>query len=107
MFPAIKAIQSEIPDIPLFQFNSPEREGAPIIQDTIPLAAELSEMTSELFTDVEPAKPRDTLLYIYTSGTTGFPKAAIITNIRYVINLSFKIKKIKDFFIEGSFKSTF
>lgn len=85
MTEAIKAIQSEIPDIPLFQFNSPEREGSPIIQDTIPLAAELSEMTSEPFTDVEPAKPRDTLLYIYTSGTTGFPKAAIITNIRYLL----------------------
>ncbi|XP_050356091.1 long-chain fatty acid transport protein 1 [Nymphalis io] len=85
MTDAIKAIQSEIPDIPLFQFNSPERETAPVLQDTIPLAAELNEMTNEPFSDVEPAKPRDTLLYIYTSGTTGFPKAAIITNIRYLL----------------------
>ncbi|XP_046973611.1 long-chain fatty acid transport protein 1-like [Vanessa cardui] len=85
MADAIKAIQSEIPDIPLFQFNSPERENAPVLQDTIPLAAELNEMTNEPFNDVEPAKPRDTLLYIYTSGTTGFPKAAIITNIRYLL----------------------
>lgn len=33
-----------------------------------------------------PEKPgyNDRLLYIYTSGTTGLPKAAIITNVRYV-----------------------
>ncbi|CAK1543410.1 unnamed protein product [Leptosia nina] len=85
MAEAIKAIQNEIPDIPLFQFNSPDRETAPIVQDTIPLSAELTEMSTETYTDPEPAKPRDTLLYIYTSGTTGFPKAAIITNIRYLL----------------------
>ncbi|XP_034826561.1 long-chain fatty acid transport protein 1-like isoform X2 [Maniola hyperantus] len=85
MTDVIKSIQNEIPDIPLFQFNSPERELAPILQDTIPLATELDEMSSERFADVEPAGTRDTLLYIYTSGTTGFPKAAIITNIRYLL----------------------
>ncbi|KAL4100912.1 hypothetical protein QTP88_020937 [Uroleucon formosanum] len=33
-----------------------------------------------------PEKPgyNDKLLYIYTSGTTGYPKAAIITNVRYI-----------------------
>lgn len=33
-----------------------------------------------------PEKPgyNDRLLYIYTSGTTGYPKAAIITNVRYI-----------------------
>ncbi|XP_039746125.1 long-chain fatty acid transport protein 1-like [Pararge aegeria] len=85
MTDVIKSIQNEIPDIPLFQFNSPERESVAILQDTIPLATELDEISSEQFTDVEPASTRDTLLYIYTSGTTGFPKAAIITNIRYLL----------------------
>ncbi|XP_045505495.1 long-chain fatty acid transport protein 1 [Colias croceus] len=85
MADAIKSIQHEIPDIPLFQFNSPDRENAPIVQDTIPLSSELTEMSIETYVDPEPAKPRDTLLYIYTSGTTGFPKAAIITNIRYLL----------------------
>ncbi|XP_023934323.1 long-chain fatty acid transport protein 1 [Bicyclus anynana] len=85
MTDVIKSIQNEIPDIPLFQFNSPERESASLVQDTIPLATELDEMSSERFTDVEPASTRDTLLYIYTSGTTGFPKAAIITNLRYLL----------------------
>lgn len=79
---AIKEIQSEIHDMPLFQFNSPERDGTTVLQDTVPLAAELEEMSSETF-PIVPTNPRDTLLYIYTSGTTGFPKAAIITNIRY------------------------
>ncbi|CAG9570628.1 unnamed protein product [Danaus chrysippus] len=85
MIDAIKAIQSQIPDIPLYQFNAVERPTAPIVNDATFLNAELNEMSSDSFTDIEPAKPRDTLLYIYTSGTTGFPKAAIITNIRYLL----------------------
>ncbi|CAK1591339.1 unnamed protein product [Parnassius mnemosyne] len=82
---AINEIQHEIRDIPLFQFNSPDRHSAPILQGAAPLATELVEMSSDALTDVDPAKPRDTLMYIYTSGTTGFPKAAIITNIRYLL----------------------
>ncbi|KPJ19747.1 Long-chain fatty acid transport protein 1 [Papilio machaon] len=82
---AIKEIQHELRDIPLFQFNSPDRPNAPLLQDTSPLASELAEMSTEAYIDVEVAKPRDTLMYIYTSGTTGFPKAAIITNIRYLL----------------------
>ncbi|OWR46207.1 FATP protein [Danaus plexippus plexippus] len=85
MIDAIKAIQSQIPDIPLFQFNAVDRQTVPVVNDATFLTAELNEMSSESFTDIEPAKPRDTLLYIYTSGTTGFPKAAIITNIRYLL----------------------
>lgn len=84
MADAIKEIQSEIHDMPLFQFNSPERDGSAVLQDTVPLAAELEEMSSETF-PIVPTNPRDTLLYIYTSGTTGFPKAAIITNIRFLL----------------------
>ncbi|XP_026727554.1 long-chain fatty acid transport protein 1-like [Trichoplusia ni] len=85
MTAAIKEIQHEIPDIPLFQYNSPDRPSSPVLQDTAPLAAELREMSHEPVVDCGQAKPRDTLLYIYTSGTTGFPKAAIITNIRYLL----------------------
>ncbi|XP_020711168.2 long-chain fatty acid transport protein 4 isoform X2 [Athalia rosae] len=29
--------------------------------------------------------PRDKLIYIYTSGTTGMPKAAVVTNLRYML----------------------
>lgn len=79
----MKEIQSEIRDMPVFQFNSPERPSAAILQNTPSLAAELKEMANEHFEPI-PGKPRDTLLYIYTSGTTGFPKAAIIPHIRYV-----------------------
>ncbi|XP_059061297.1 long-chain fatty acid transport protein 1 [Achroia grisella] len=84
MVDAITEIQHEIRDIPLFQYNSPERNSSPVLQDTASLASELKEMTSEPFQAVQ-AKPRDTLLYIYTSGTTGFPKAAVITNIRFLL----------------------
>ncbi|XP_050668157.1 long-chain fatty acid transport protein 1 [Leptidea sinapis] len=85
MSDAIKEIQTELHDMPLFQFNSPDRTAAPILQDTIPLSTEITGMSVESFKDSEPAKPRDTLLYIYTSGTTGFPKAAVVTNIRYLL----------------------
>ncbi|XP_075985407.1 fatty acid transport protein 3 [Anticarsia gemmatalis] len=85
MSEVIKEIQHEIPDIPLFQFNTPDREIAPVLQDTAPLAAELKEMSSDPVVDAGRATPRDTVLYIYTSGTTGFPKAAVITNIRYML----------------------
>ncbi|KAG6449644.1 hypothetical protein O3G_MSEX006145 [Manduca sexta] len=84
MTDAIKEIQHEIRDMPLFQFNSPERDINTTLQDTAPLATEVNEMSSESF-PIVPSNPRDTLLYIYTSGTTGFPKAAIITNIRYLL----------------------
>ncbi|KAJ0171623.1 hypothetical protein K1T71_013173 [Dendrolimus kikuchii] len=84
MAEAIKDIQADIRDMPLFQFNSPERSKVPVLQDTSHLAAELDEMSLEPF-PVVPSSPRDTLLYIYTSGTTGFPKAAVITNMRYLL----------------------
>ncbi|XP_063629102.1 long-chain fatty acid transport protein 1-like isoform X2 [Cydia splendana] len=86
---AVKEIRSEIHDIPLFQFNSPDRPAlekpATILQDAAPLASELAEMSAAPFTEAGTASPRDTLMYIYTSGTTGFPKAAVITNIRYLL----------------------
>ncbi|XP_026318265.1 long-chain fatty acid transport protein 1-like [Hyposmocoma kahamanoa] len=81
---AVKEIQSEIRDMPLFQFNSPDRPSTTILQNTPSLAAELKEMANEPFEPI-PGKPRDTLLYIYTSGTTGFPKAAIIPHVRYLL----------------------
>ncbi|XP_041980169.1 long-chain fatty acid transport protein 1 [Aricia agestis] len=82
---AIKEVQNELADMPLFQYNSPERETTSLIQDTIPLATELNEISAEPFTEVVQAKPRDTLMYIYTSGTTGFPKAAIVTHTRFLL----------------------
>ncbi|XP_048001330.1 long-chain fatty acid transport protein 1-like [Leguminivora glycinivorella] len=83
---AVKEIRSEIHDIPLFQFNSPDHPApSPILQDASPLASELTEMSSAPFTEAGVDSPRDTLMYIYTSGTTGFPKAAVITNIRYLL----------------------
>ncbi|GBP61965.1 Long-chain fatty acid transport protein 1 [Eumeta japonica] len=85
MTEAIKEIQDELRDMPLFQYNSLDRETAEIIENATPLAAELKEMPSDAVTDAVATKPRDTLLYIYTSGTTGFPKAAIITNIKYLV----------------------
>ncbi|CAH1365871.1 unnamed protein product [Tenebrio molitor] len=35
-------------------------------------------------TDLDKGKPKDKLVFIYTSGTTGLPKAAVITNMRYM-----------------------
>lgn len=85
MSTAVKEIQNDIQDIPLYQFNSPDRETAPILANTVPLVTELREMPSGPVNDVGVATIRDRVLYIYTSGTTGFPKAAVITNIRFML----------------------
>lgn len=49
----------------------------------------LAEANSgEPVVDEEPCY-KDNLLYIYTSGTTGLPKAALIPNSRYSVNIIF------------------
>jgi solute carrier family 27 (fatty acid transporter), member 1/4 len=40
--------------------------------------------TAQLTFDVRKISARDKMVYIYTSGTTGLPKAAVITNLRYM-----------------------
>ncbi|KAG7301019.1 hypothetical protein JYU34_015392 [Plutella xylostella] len=85
MAEAVKEIQTELLDVPFFQFNAPERPTSPILGDSVALSAEVNEMPADPIGDGLDSKPRDTLLYIYTSGTTGFPKAAIITNIRFLL----------------------
>ncbi|KAK3920987.1 Long-chain fatty acid transport protein 4 [Frankliniella fusca] len=47
---------------------------------------------------VVPEKPafNDRLVYIYTSGTTGLPKAAVITNAKYIF-ISSAIRRLADF----------
>ncbi|KAG8234395.1 hypothetical protein J437_LFUL014613 [Ladona fulva] len=44
----------------------------------------LSTASATLPSDVAEGSCKDKLMYIYTSGTTGLPKAAVITNLRFM-----------------------
>ncbi|XP_046386669.1 long-chain fatty acid transport protein 1 [Ischnura elegans] len=84
---AVAEVYESIDGIPLFQLGksdgeSPEclsRHGVIFLGDVLPQAS--SELPIEL---IRKTGPRDKLMYIYTSGTTGLPKAAVITNLRFM-----------------------
>uniref|UniRef100_A0A1B0BPD5 Long-chain-fatty-acid--CoA ligase n=1 Tax=Glossina palpalis gambiensis TaxID=67801 RepID=A0A1B0BPD5_9MUSC len=54
--------------------------------EAVVLTADLKQQIPQnLQVYIEQCKPKDTLLYVYTSGTTGLPKAAVITNLKYLL----------------------
>ncbi|CAK9830306.1 Long-chain fatty acid transport protein 4 [Anthophora retusa] len=80
----IKEIRDEIPNVTLYQWS--EVSETPCLEGAIDLRTEISRVdSSALLEDVAAGTPRDKLIYIYTSGTTGMPKAAVITNLRYML----------------------
>ncbi|XP_055385816.1 long-chain fatty acid transport protein 4 [Condylostylus longicornis] len=77
-----------IKNIPVFQFTDEKQRDDPKLptyNGSIDLLEELKEhKTTDLNEEINKTQPRDKLVYIYTSGTTGMPKAAVITNLRYM-----------------------
>ncbi|XP_015370399.1 PREDICTED: long-chain fatty acid transport protein 4-like [Diuraphis noxia] len=67
-------------DIKLFKFSST----TPPVNDGTYLNHFLDKASPSAPNPPEKPGYNDKLLYIYTSGTTGYPKAAIITNVRYI-----------------------
>jgi acyl-CoA synthetase (AMP-forming)/AMP-acid ligase II len=49
------------------------------------LDAVVERQDTTVLSDLPTPKGSDRMCYIYTSGTTGFPKAAVITNQRYMV----------------------
>ncbi|XP_063838759.1 long-chain fatty acid transport protein 4-like [Ostrinia nubilalis] len=87
---AVQDISKELnPSLKLFKFthrplqpSNPKQEGA---GDSIPDLTYLLESTPPApWTLANADGFRGKLLYIYTSGTTGLPKAAVISNTRFV-----------------------
>ncbi|XP_058790970.1 long-chain fatty acid transport protein 4-like [Phymastichus coffea] len=81
---AIAEIKHKIPELVLYQWS--ERKNLPILQGAMDLNEGLAATEPEpLLIDISVGNPRDKLIYIYTSGTTGLPKAAVISNLRYML----------------------
>ncbi|XP_033184550.1 fatty acid transport protein 3 isoform X1 [Bombus vancouverensis nearcticus] len=80
---AINEIRERIPNVALYQWS--ELPDTPCLEGAIDLNPEISNVDSSPLDTVALGTPRDKLIYIYTSGTTGMPKAAVITNLRYML----------------------
>ncbi|KAK6618734.1 hypothetical protein RUM43_013125 [Polyplax serrata] len=84
---AVTEVMVELSGVKLYILNKKSRgEEASMVPDSITsLNEELSASPkSDLTEDINEGDPTDKLLFIYTSGTTGMPKAAVITNNRYL-----------------------
>ncbi|KZC09870.1 PREDICTED: long-chain fatty acid transport protein 4 [Dufourea novaeangliae] len=80
----IKEIKEKIPELALYQ--SSELPDTTCLEGATDLSAELRRVDSApLVEELALGTPRDKLIYIYTSGTTGLPKAAVITNLRFML----------------------
>ncbi|XP_034950695.1 long-chain fatty acid transport protein 4-like [Chelonus insularis] len=81
---AIEEIRNTVSDLSLYQWS--EDPNKPVLQDAVDLNSSVANTADDpIIVDMSLACPRDKLIYIYTSGTTGMPKAAVITNLRYML----------------------
>ncbi|XP_075166089.1 fatty acid transport protein 3 [Haematobia irritans] len=80
--------EEEIKALPIYQFSDEEQRtngNLVLMKGAIDLTEDLKNHKSEnLAAYINQCENRDKLMYIYTSGTTGLPKAAVITNQRYL-----------------------
>ncbi|XP_058458084.1 long-chain fatty acid transport protein 4 [Malaya genurostris] len=81
--------QDGVKGLPVFLYGSElssdatTLEGLPDAEDLRHALVDVQNVDlSAIWDDVSP---RDKLVYIYTSGTTGLPKAAVITNSRFIM----------------------
>ncbi|XP_033333788.2 fatty acid transport protein 3 [Megalopta genalis] len=81
---AIRDVKDKIPDLTLYQWS--ELSDTECLEGAIDLNTEVRNVDpAPLVEELARGTPRDKLIYIYTSGTTGMPKAAVITNLRYML----------------------
>ncbi|XP_034120160.1 long-chain fatty acid transport protein 4 isoform X1 [Drosophila guanche] len=78
----------QLPCIPVYQYTDKELRSVPG-HELLPGAVDLSAaLTTQQALALPPScaaeEARSKLLYVYTSGTTGLPKAAVITNLRFL-----------------------
>ncbi|XP_043252621.1 long-chain fatty acid transport protein 4 [Colletes gigas] len=81
---AIRDVREKIPGLSLYEWS--ELPDTQCLEGAIDLNTEIRTVDpAALLDDLALGTPRDKLIYIYTSGTTGMPKAAVITNLRYML----------------------
>ncbi|XP_058829450.1 long-chain fatty acid transport protein 4 [Topomyia yanbarensis] len=81
--------QEGVKGLPIFVYGS-EQSSDPIKLEQLPAAEDLRHALNgvqnvDLSAIWDDVSPKDKLVYIYTSGTTGMPKAAVITNSRFIM----------------------
>lgn len=85
MLEAVKEIKDNLDvALKLYCWTSPEQKLPTNETWAIPLEPIISEVSPTLPLEAEKGGFHDKLVYIYTSGTTGLPKAAVVTNSRYL-----------------------
>lgn len=80
---AINEIREKIFNVVLYQWS--ELPDIPCLEGAVDLNLEIGKVDPSPLREVALGVPKDKLIYIYTSGTTGMPKAAVITNLRYML----------------------
>ncbi|KAH8347801.1 hypothetical protein KR084_001084 [Drosophila pseudotakahashii] len=80
--------QEALQDLPIYQYTDDELRKVPghdLLPGAVDLASALkTQKKLELSPKASAEEARSKLLYVYTSGTTGLPKAAVITNLRFL-----------------------
>ncbi|XP_061399604.1 long-chain fatty acid transport protein 4-like [Musca vetustissima] len=78
----------DLRSLQIYQFSDEEQrtnDNLVLMKGAVDLTGDLKYQKPEnLSIYINDCQPKDKLLYIYTSGTTGLPKAAVITNQRYL-----------------------
>ncbi|KAK0076722.1 hypothetical protein PV325_004958 [Microctonus aethiopoides] len=81
---AIAEIKNKLPDLALYQWT--EDSSISVLDGAVDLNKAITQVSDDpVEVDLSLGCPRDKLIYIYTSGTTGMPKAAVISNLRYML----------------------
>ncbi|KAH8234138.1 hypothetical protein KR038_002176 [Drosophila bunnanda] len=80
--------KQELQDLPIYQYTDEELrnvQGHELLPEAVDLNEALkTQLRLELPAKSSSEEARSKLLYVYTSGTTGLPKAAVITNLRFL-----------------------
>lgn len=80
--------KEELQELPIYQYTDEEPmtvQGHDLLPGAVDLSAALkAQQRLELTSSSSSDEARSKLLYVYTSGTTGLPKAAVITNLRFL-----------------------
>ncbi|XP_017070492.2 long-chain fatty acid transport protein 4 [Drosophila eugracilis] len=80
--------KEQLKDVPIYQYTDDKMREVPghgLLPGAVDLDSALkTQERLQLPSKACAEESRSKLLYVYTSGTTGLPKAAVITNLRYL-----------------------
>ncbi|XP_030375080.1 long-chain fatty acid transport protein 4 [Scaptodrosophila lebanonensis] len=76
----------ELRQLPIYQYSDADQVASyELLPGAVDLRSALDAQQPEnLSLEIARGSTRDKLIYVFTSGTTGLPKAAVITNLRFL-----------------------